>query len=117
LEAYDVSEISDETMHERLARTREYTLLLLRTTEATFSPEGRPIIWQHGRRNMALQADGVLAIVCPVTDESDVAGIGIFDAPCDKVREIMDRDPAVEAGMLEYELHPVRGFPGDSLPG
>jgi hypothetical protein len=28
----------------------------------------------------------------------------------------MDRDPAVEAGALEYEVHPVRGFPGDRLP-
>jgi hypothetical protein len=29
----------------------------------------------------------------------------------------MDEDPAVKAGLLTYEVHPVRGFPGDSLPG
>ena len=29
----------------------------------------------------------------------------------------MDADPAVQAGVLTYELHPVRSFPGSSLPG
>jgi hypothetical protein len=27
----------------------------------------------------------------------------------------MDGDPAVQAGVLSYEVHPVRGFPGDGL--
>lgn len=108
--------ITDEHMNERLTRTREYTLVILKTTPVTFQAAGRPIIWEHGRRNMALQAAGVLPIVCPVTDGSEVAGIGIFTAPPEEVRQIVDRDPAIEAGALTYELHPVRGFPGDSLP-
>lgn len=29
----------------------------------------------------------------------------------------MDDDPAVLAGIFTYEIHPVRSFPGDSLPG
>lgn len=109
-------QITDEQMKKRLAQTREYTLLILKTTPRTFTEEGPPIIWEHGRRNMALRAAGALSIVCPVTDGSDTAGIGIFSAPPDEVCEIMEGDPAVEAGVLEYELHPVRGFPGDSLP-
>jgi hypothetical protein len=28
----------------------------------------------------------------------------------------MDEDPAVRAGIFRYEIHPVRGFPGSSLP-
>ena len=64
---------------------------------------------------MALRADGVLSIVCPVTDGSEVAGVGIFNASADEVSEIMERDLAVESGVLTYEVHPVRGFPGDSL--
>jgi hypothetical protein len=53
----------------------------------------------------------------PVTDGSEVAGIGIFAAETDKVRIIMDDDPAVKARVLTYEIHPVRGFPGSALPG
>lgn len=29
---------------------------------------------------------------------------------------IMSRDPAVQAGVLTYELHPTRTFPGSALP-
>ena len=83
---YDVTQITDDFMLAEQAKTKEYTLVLLKTTPDTFTPEGRSIIWEHGRRNFALRADGVLAIVCPVTDGSEIAGVGIFDAPpeCDE---------------------------------
>lgn len=58
----------------------------------------------------------MLAIVCPVADDSEWAGIVIFDAPPGETARIMDGDPAVTAGVLAYEVHPVRGFPGDRLP-
>jgi hypothetical protein len=113
---FDVASITDEFMSEERANSKQYSLVILRTTPKTFTAEGRPIIWEHGRRNFALRADGVLSIVCPVTDGSHIAGIAIFDAPLDEVTEIMEGDPAVEAGVLEYEVHPTRGFPGDRLP-
>ena len=65
---------------------------------------------------MALRAAGALSIVCPATDQSDVAGICIFGASPEEARGIIEGDPAVQAGVLTYELHPIRGFPGDSLP-
>jgi hypothetical protein len=104
-------------MRARLAQTRQYTLAILKTTAKTFTDEGRPIIWEHGRRNMALQDAGELSIVCPVTDGGAVAGIGIFARSLDEVKEIMDGDPAVAGGVLTYELHAARGFPGASLSG
>ena len=110
-------EITDERMQARLATTRDYTLLILHTTPKTFTDEGRPIIWEHGRRNMALEAAGLLSIVCPVTDGGEVAGIGIFDLSPEDVRQVIEGDPAVKAGVLTYELHPARGFPGAALPG
>jgi hypothetical protein len=73
-------------------------------------------VWEHGRRNFALRADGRLAIVCPVTDDSEWCGIGIFDASVDEVARLMEEDPGVEAGVFSYEVHPIRSFPGDSLP-
>ncbi len=76
----------------------------------------KSIIWEHGRRNFELRAAGILPIVCPVTDESDVAGIGIFNASVEETRKIMEEDPGVQAGVFIYELHPCRSFPGASLP-
>ena len=109
--------ISDEFMRTRIAKAQPYTAVLLRKTPDLKRPEADPAIWEHGRRNMALEEHGVLAIVLPVNnDPGDWAGLGIFTAPADEVREIMDNDPGVRAGIFSYEVHPVRGFPGSGLP-
>lgn len=74
------------------------------------------IIWEHGRRNFALREQGVLAIVCPVPDESDLSGVGLFTAPPDEAERLMREDPAVRAGVPTFEVHVCRSFPGDALP-
>lgn len=108
--------ISDDSMRDMMTRSRNYTLVLLRATPKRRDPGADAVVWEHGRRNFSLRAEGVLAIVCPIIDDSDWSGVGIFDAPLDEVVRIMDRDPGVQAGIFTYEVHPVRGFPGDCLP-
>ena len=54
-----------------------------------------------------------------ITDEfirQMISGIGIFYADLDKVKSIMDEDPAVKEGVFVYEIHACRSFPGDCLP-
>ena len=111
-----MAEITDEYMYEMLGKTKTYVVVLLKHGPKHGSPDADPIIFEHGRRNFSLRADGVLSIVAPVTDDSDWSGIGIFDATEDEVVRIMDGDPAVQAGIFAYEVHPVRSFPGDALP-
>ncbi|WP_319462675.1 hypothetical protein [Micromonospora sp. RTP1Z1] len=107
---------TDEMMRERLAKAVSYTMVMLRRTDK-YGMEGTDkIIWEHRRRNMEVQADDVLPIVCPVGDETGLAGIGIFVDGPDEVRKIMDGDPAIQAGTLNYSVHPCRGFPGSALP-
>jgi hypothetical protein len=103
-------------MRERLTGTRAYTVVILKKGPKYGTPGADQIIWEHGRRNMALRFAGELAIVCPIRDDSDVAGIGIFGREPDAVCEILAEDPAVVAGVLTFEAHPARGFPGDALP-
>ena len=110
-----MKEITDEFMREMMTKTKEYCVVILRAGPEKNRPGVDTVIWEHGRRNFALREEGVLAIVCPVRDGSDVSGIGIFDAPVEKVREIMDGDPGVRAGIFVYEAHPCRSFPGDRL--
>ncbi|MCC6983691.1 MAG: hypothetical protein IT535_10515 [Bauldia sp.] len=62
-----------------------------------------------------MRAAGKLLIVCPVMDESDVCGIGIFDATVEETKALMDDDPGVKAGVFVYDLHASRSFPGDAL--
>jgi hypothetical protein len=107
--------ISDEYMHDRIAKARSYALMVLRPTPQYFTADPRPIVWEHGRRNMALQAAGIMPIVCPVGDD-EIAGIGIFNTGPDEARDIMADDPGVRAGIFTFEVHGCRGFPGDALP-
>lgn len=108
--------ISDEYMREQLTKAGEYALVLLRAAGEYGRPGSDAIVWEHGRRNFSLRAEGLLSIVCPVTDDTDLCGIGIFTTTVEHATEIMDADPGVRAGVFSYEVHPVRGFPGDALP-
>jgi len=108
--------ITDEFMRQMLPTAKTYSLLILKAGPKRHAPGVDKIIWEHGRRNFALRADGVMPIVCPVADGSDVCGIGIFSTGLEETRQIMDEDPGVKAGVFVYELHACRGFPGQSLP-
>jgi hypothetical protein len=109
--------ITDEFMHEMMTRTKTYTVVLLEKAPGYYQPGADAAIWEHGRRQFGLRADGVLSIVCPVADNTELAGINVFDASAEEAAWLMDGDPAVQAGVLNYEVHPVRSFPGDRLPG
>ena len=111
-----MAEITDEFMMAMLPKAKGYTAVLLRAGPNRTMEGADKIVWEHGRRNFSLRADGVLSIVCPVLDDSDLAGIGIFHATAEETKAIMDADPGVQAGLFVYELHPCRGFPGDALP-
>jgi hypothetical protein len=108
--------ISDAFMREMLPKAHAYTLVILRAGPKRYEPGVEGIIWEHARRNFALRAEGILAIVCPVGDGSDVSGAGIFTTGEQETLRIMDEDPGVKAGVFTYEVHPCRSFPGDCLP-
>jgi hypothetical protein len=110
------TEISDEFMRDMLAKSRAYTVVLLKAGPNRDVENVDATVWEHARRNFSLRAVGALAIVCPITDDSEWRGIGIFDATPDEVTALMEDDPGVQTGVFEYEVHPVRSFPGDCLP-
>jgi hypothetical protein len=111
-----VDEISDQYMREHMAKARSYALVLLSAGERYGKDGSDAIVFEHGRRNFALRAEGLLSIVCPVTDDSSLCGIGIFNMTVDGARQLMEDDPGVRAGVFTFEVHPVRSFPGDTLP-
>jgi hypothetical protein len=108
--------ITDDQMREKIQAAKPYTIVLLYKTEKAGEPGSEKIVWEHGRRNFELRAEGSLAIVCPVRDESDFSGVCIFTTNQEETRKIMDGDPGVQAGVFTYEIHPTRSFPGSQLP-
>ncbi|KIL40017.1 hypothetical protein SD70_16535 [Gordoniibacillus kamchatkensis] len=104
-------------MKEMLTTTKGYTVVILKSAPNRSQVEGADrIVWEHGRNNFRLRAEGILSIVCPIMDGSGISGISIFNAPEEEVKTIMDADPGVQAGIFTYEIHPCRSFPGDRLP-
>jgi hypothetical protein len=101
-------------MRELMQTVQRYTILILRPGPNRQMDGVESIIWEHGRRNMRLRAEGVLAIVMPVGDP-EISGIGIFRASVDEATEIMADDPGVRAGVFVTEFYSGRSFPGDSL--
>ncbi len=111
-----MSTITDEYMREHLQSTRPYTVVILRKTPRfQTTPNVDKIVWEHGRRNFQLRKDGKLCVVCAIRDQTDVGGVGIFAGDLEETRRIMEGDPAVMAGILSFETHATRSFPGDSL--
>ncbi len=108
--------ITDEYMLEMRSRTKAYVIVILRAGPRYSEPGADKIIWEHGRRNHALRAEGLLSIVCPVMDGSPVRGIGIFNLAVEEVDRLMSEDPGVKEGIFVYEAHSCRSFPGDALP-
>lgn len=84
-----MTEITDEFMRKMIAQTRNYCVVILKAGPNRNKAGVEKIIWEHGRRNFKLRDDGLLSIVCPVSDGSNVSGIGIFNANSDKVKSIM----------------------------
>ena len=111
-----MTEISDDYMRQMMTTSRDYPLVILHATAKRSEPGVEKVAWEHARRNFALRVDGLLSIICRVADDSDVRGIGIFNATADQTRAIMDEDPGVRAGVFTYEVHTGRSFPGDRLP-
>lgn len=107
---------SDDEMGQLLPTAKQYSVVILKRGPRFGDESSAQIIWEHGRRNFGLRDDGVLAVVLPVTDESDVCGIGVFAATVDETAAIMADDPGVAAGVFVYQVHACRGFPGDALP-
>jgi hypothetical protein len=114
-------EVTDDMLQGALQSVRPYTIVILKPGP-NFSAPGPDrdagvarTIWEHGKRNLALRMAGVMPIVCPVRDGSDVTGVSIFDATPEEVHRLMSEDPAVRAGVLAYEVHPTHSFPGSTL--
>ena len=111
-----MTQITDEYMQQMLPKAKQYSIVLLKPGPKTDQPDLQKIIWEHGRRNFALRADGLISIVCPVTEETSLSGLAIMNTSVAEAQKLMEEDPAIQAGIFAFEVHPCLGFPGDSLP-
>ncbi|MFJ1456463.1 hypothetical protein [Nocardia sp. N2S4-5] len=108
--------VTDEEIAALAATAKPFSLALLRWGPERARDGAGAIELEHQRRMVALRADGVIAVLCPVASDT-VAGVAIMTVPAEEGARIMAADPCVRAGMMTCEVLPCHGFPGDSLPG
>jgi hypothetical protein len=108
--------VTDEQIRQLAATAKPYSLVLLRWGPERHMAGADAVELEHQRRMVSLRADGVIAILCPVGDDT-LAGLAIMNLPPDAARDVMDDDPCVRAGMMACDVYPCHGFPGDALPG
>src|SRR3954471_12538312 len=82
-----------ESMRDAVAAGWDLHGFAAAVTRAFVRPDVDATVWEHGRRNMQLVQAGLLPIVLPVTDDSDIAGFAIFAATPEDTRTIMERRP------------------------
>jgi len=58
--------ITDEYMRQMLTLAKGNCIVILESTPKKSQPGSDKIVWEHGRRNFALRAEGVLPVVCPI---------------------------------------------------
>jgi uncharacterized protein YciI len=112
--------ITDAFIQKKISSGKQYYLFLYLSgsNRNQSEAEREKLQLEHLRYLFKLRDDGVLILNGPVTDESPLRGIGIFNCTDkEEAKHLLDSDPAVKAGRLIYEVYSWFGLPGDSLPG
>lgn len=108
--------LAEEDFRAVLQTVTPYTMVVLKPAPNYEADGAGDIIARHGNRNLGLQRLGYLPIILPVRSNPAMSGVGVFTTDLGTTREIIETDPAVEAGVLAYEIYPTVSFPGSSLP-
>lgn len=111
----DVSDMTDERMMELVGSALPYTVCALKPGPNWGVGNWEKIIWEHGRRNLAMREEGILVITLR-TESEDVVGVGVYNRDLETARELLSDDPAIKSDVLRFDLYPAQGFPGDALP-
>ncbi|MGA2098280.1 MAG: YciI family protein [Candidatus Acidiferrum sp.] len=90
--------------------SKQHYFMKLIPPRATFpgdiTPEERELMREHGQYAKDLFNDGKILVYGPVLAAAGAFGIGVFEADDEgEVRQLMEQDPSVRAGLNRYEVH------------
>ena len=103
----------------KLASIKPYVLVILTKGENYgLSDTPRIIQSEHLTYIFEQRRDNEMVLTMPVMDNnSNIAAVAIYNTTDkDEVKRLMDKDPAIMAGVFTYEIVTGMGLPGDKLP-
>jgi uncharacterized protein YciI len=73
------------------------------------TPEERVLMQEHGRYTRESFDAGKILLYGPVMAPQGAFGMAVFEVTNEEeVRQILENDPTVRAGMNKFEIHPMR---------
>jgi uncharacterized protein YciI len=73
------------------------------------TPEEKLLMQAHARHTRESFDAGKILIYGPVMAQGGAFGMAVFEvADVAEVREVLEKDPSVLAGMNTFEIHPMR---------
>ncbi|KYH45428.1 hypothetical protein [Branchiibius sp. NY16-3462-2] len=108
--------LAERDFRAALQTVKPYTMVVFKPGPNREAAGAMDVIARHGNRNLGLQRLGYLPIILPVRSNPAMSGVGVFTTDLETTKEILEKDPAIEAGVLVYEIYPTVSFPGSSLP-
>ena len=110
--------VSPEIMS-KMASIKPYVLVVLTKGENYgLSDSPRIIQSEHLPYIFEQRRDNQMVLTMPIMDNSsNLAAVAIYNTT-DKevVKGLLDKDPAIMAGVFDYEIVTGMGLPGDQLP-
>lgn len=103
----------------KLASIKPYVILLL-TKGKNYGLSDTPRIIQSEHLPYVLQQreDNIMVLTMPVMDDkTSVAAVAVYNTTDkERVQQLVEKDPAIQAGVFDYEIVMGMGLPGDKLP-
>jgi uncharacterized protein YciI len=103
----------------KLATIKAYVLVVLTKGENYgLSDSPRIIQSEHLPYVFSQRENNSMVLTMPVMDnDSSLAAVAIYNTTSkEQVKALMEKDPAVKAGVFNYEIVTGMGLPGDKLP-
>ena len=101
----------------KLVAIKPYVLLILKKgTNYGISDTPRIIQSEHLPYVFKQREGGIMSLTMPVMDDTDITAVAVYNtADKEEVRKLVMKDPAIEAGIFDYEIVTALGLPGDNL--
>jgi uncharacterized protein YciI len=106
-----------EDLLPKLASIKPYILLILTKGENYgISDTPRIIQSEHLPYVFKQRENGIMLLTMPVMDDTNITAVAVYNTTDkEEVRKLVAKDPAIEAGIFNYEIVTALGLPGDTL--
>jgi len=91
---------------------KEYVMAFLKSgkVKSESNEKAAELQMAHMKNIMRLAEEGSLILAGPFSDNGEIRGIYIFNVKTiEEAQKLTETDPAIQAGVLEMELHPWYG--------